>query len=110
MKLDSRVLTRYFNTGVFVAPPRIGDGTGIGDVPRNFITGPNFWNTDMALSKTFPIREPMNLEFRSEFFNLFNHPNFGNPGSNVANAGSFGVISNTVNAPRIVQLALRLRF
>ena len=110
VKLDTPTLTRYFNTGVFAAPPRIGDGTGIGDVPRNFITGPNFWNTDMALSKTFPIREPMNLEFRSEFFNLFNHPNFGGPGSNVANAGSFGVISNTVNAPRIVQLALRLRF
>jgi hypothetical protein len=95
---------------VFVPPPAIGDGFGFGNAPRNFMVGPSFWNADMALSKNFPLREPVALEFRSEFFNLFNHPNFSNPGSNVSNGASFGVISSTVNAPRIVQLALRLRF
>jgi len=110
VRLKNPTLSQYFNTSVFAAPPKIGDGTGLGNTPRNFIAGPKFWNTDMALSKTFPVREPVNLEFRSEFFNLFNHPNFANPGSNIASPGSFGVISSTVNAPRIVQLALRIRF
>jgi hypothetical protein len=110
VKLDEPTLKRYFNTGVFALPPAIGDGTGIGNAPRNFMVGPSFWNADIALSKNFPLREPVTLEFRSEFFNLFNHPNFSNPGSNVATPASFGVISSTANAPRIVQLALRLRF
>ena len=58
----------------------------------------------------------MNLQFRAEFFNLFNHPQFFLPG--VGNSGmqdintpsSFGVISNTVNNPRLVQFALKLKF
>jgi hypothetical protein len=108
--LQSRTVSKFFNTSVFAPPPVIGDGTGFGNAPRNFMVGPRFWNTDLALSKIFPLREPTSLEFRSEFFNLFNHPNFSNPGSNVASAGSFGIISSTANAPRIVQLALRIRF
>jgi len=74
------------------------------------MTGPGFWNTDFALVKAFTIREPLHLEFRAELFNLFNHPNFGNPGANVASSGSFGVISSTVSSPRIAQFALKLRF
>jgi hypothetical protein len=50
------------------------------------------------------------MEFREELFNLFNHANFANPGSNVADTSSFGVVSNTVNSPRIAQLAARVRF
>jgi len=103
-------LTRYFNTSAFVAPLKIGDGTALGNGPRNYLTGPGFWNTDMAVVKNFPVRENVRAEFRTEFFNLFNHPNFANPGSNVASPASFGVISNTVAAPRILQLALRIRF
>ncbi len=110
VNLNSSTLGHYFNTSVFVAPLRVGDGTAVGNAPRNFITGPGFWNTDLAAVKTFPIREPMHLELRAELFNLFNHPNFANPGSNVATPSSFGVISNTVSAPRIVQLAVRIRF
>ncbi len=108
--VSSPTLSRYFNTGVFAPPPVIGDGTGLGNAPRNFMTGPGFWNTDLAVAKVFPVREPATLEFRTEFFNLFNHPNFANPGSDVGSPQSLGVISSTVSAPRILQFALRIRF
>jgi hypothetical protein len=88
----------------------VGNGTGFGNSPKNFMTGPGFWNTDFALVKSFPIAEPARLEFRAELFNLFNHPNFANPGSNVGSPGSFGIISSTVSSPRIAQFALKLRF
>ncbi len=108
--LDSWTLSRYFNTAAFVAPPAVGNGTAIGNAPRNFITGPGFWNTDLAALKTFPIRERIHLELRAELFNLFNHPNFANPGSNASTASTFGIISSTVSSPRIIQLAARIRF
>jgi hypothetical protein len=108
--ISNPTLGHYFNTSAFAPPPAIGDGTGLGDAPRNFITGPGFWNTDFAVSKTFPIRESTIVEFRTEFFNLFNHPNFANPGSDYGSPDSFGVISSTVSSPRILQLALRVRF
>jgi hypothetical protein len=108
--ISNQTLSHYFNTTVFVPPPAIGDGTGFGNAPKNFMTGPNFWNTDFALVKAFTLREPLHLEFRAELFNLFNHPNFGNPGANVSSSGSFGVISSTVSSPRIAQFALKLRF
>ncbi len=108
--ISSPTLNHYFNTSAFVGPPVIGDGTGFGNSPRNFLTGPGFWNTDLAVSKDFVVREPARLQFRAEFFNLFNHANFANPGSNLSAPSSFGVISNTVSSPRITQLALRLQF
>jgi outer membrane receptor protein involved in Fe transport len=108
--ISNPTLSHYFNTSVFVPPPAIGDGIGFGNSPKNFMTGPGSWNTDFALVKAFTIREPLHLEFRAELFNLFNHPNFGNPGANVASSGSFGVISSTVSSPRIAQFALKLRF
>lgn len=100
----------YFNTSVFAPPPVIGNGTYFGNSPRNFLTGPGFWNTDLSVAKAFPIREPMRLELRVEAFNLFNHPNFGNPGSNFSTLSSFGIISSTVSSPRIFQVALKFRF
>jgi hypothetical protein len=108
--VSHRTLNQWFNTGIFDAPPAVGDGTAIGNAPWNFATGPGFWNTDFSLSKVVRVTEPLKVEIRAELFNLFNHANFANPSSNVANASSFGVISNTVNSPRIAQLAARVRF
>ena len=108
--ISNPTLRHYFDTSVFAPPPTIGNGTGFGNAPKNFMTGPGFWNTDFALAKTFTVREPLRLEFRAEIFNLFNHPNFGNPGANVGSPGSFGIISSTVSSPRIAQFALKLRF
>jgi outer membrane receptor protein involved in Fe transport len=110
MSVSNRSISHWFNTNAFIAPPVVADGAGIGDAPWNFATGPAFWNTDFSLSKQVPLRDAFHMEFRGELFNLFNHANFANPGSNVANTSSFGVVSNTVNSPRIAQLAARVRF
>lgn len=83
-----------------------------GTLPRNYLRGPGYINLDMAFSKTTAITEKTKLEFRGEFFNVFNHANFMNPsssfGSNI-NSSEFGQITSTFD-PRIIQLALRLSF
>jgi hypothetical protein len=68
-------------------------------------------NTDFSAIKHFPLsfREGMRLDFRAEFFNLFNHAQFGLPVSDVSSS-NFGIISSTVNNPRVIQFALKLNF
>jgi hypothetical protein len=90
----------------------------LGTAARAPMYGPRFVNTDFSIIKDFPLsfREGMNLQFRAEFFNLFNHPQFylggaGGSGEQDVNASStFGVINNTVNNARLIQFALKLRF
>jgi hypothetical protein len=110
LSVPHRTISQWFNTNAFTTPPAVGDGYAIGNTPWNFATGPGFWNTDFSLSKLVPLSETVHLEFRGELFNLFNHANFANPGSNDSDPSSFGVISNTVNSPRIAQIAARVRF
>jgi hypothetical protein len=104
----------WFNPCAFAkAPP--GE---LGTVPRAPVYGPRFVNTDFSILKDFPMsfREGMNLQFRAEFFNLFNHPQFfmggiGDTGQQDINTpSSFGVINQTLNNPRLIQFALRLNF
>ncbi|HEY6768982.1 MAG TPA: hypothetical protein VI386_29870 [Candidatus Sulfotelmatobacter sp.] len=70
----------------------------------------------MSLIKHFPLPyESVRLDFRAEFFNLFNHPQFYLPGGSsemqdVNAPSSFGVVSGTVNNPRLIQCALKLNF
>jgi hypothetical protein len=114
-KLTGRTQDRinaYFNTAAFGPPPVIGNGTGFGNVGRNILVGPGQANFDMALKKRFQISkdETQLLEFRSEFFNVFNHPNFGNPDNARSSPSSFGFISTTTVAPRIIQFALKYQF
>jgi Carboxypeptidase regulatory-like domain/TonB-dependent Receptor Plug Domain len=105
-------LTQYFNPAAFAPAPRLFDGTGFGNCGRNILRGPSQSNLDLALHRMFPLpfREGLNLEFRTEAFNLSNTPKFGLPGSDVSSRQSFGVISTTVSNPRILQLALKLNF
>ena len=63
----------------------------------------------MTLSKDFKIKESQSLQFRTEFFNAFNHPIFSNPLAN-AGAGSFGQITSTSVNPRLMQFALKFTF
>jgi outer membrane receptor protein involved in Fe transport len=79
-----------------------------GSLPRNAFRGPGSVNLDIALAKKFPIRENASLEMRLDAFNVFNHTNFSNPDTTITDA-TFGQISNTA-APRILQVALHLRF
>ena len=67
-------------------------------------------NTDFSVIKHFALpREGTRLDFRSEFFNLFNHAQFGNPGGDI-NSATFGVVNTTVGNPRVIQFALKLVF
>jgi hypothetical protein len=107
-KADNQTLNKWFNTQCF-ADPAAGE---LGDAPRAPAYGPRFVNTDFSIIKRFPLafREGTDLDFRAEFFNLFNHAQFGLPGSDVDSATNFGVITSTVNNPRLIQFALKLRF
>jgi hypothetical protein len=73
-------------------------------------TGPDFVNTDFSVVKDFALpRKETGLSFRAEFFNLFNHAQFGSPVNDI-NASGFGAVNSTVNNPRLIQLALKLTF
>jgi hypothetical protein len=97
---------QWTNASCFVAPP-VGQ---LGDAGRVPVVGPDFVNTDFSVIKQFALpREGMGLNFRAEFFNLFNHSQFGMPVNDVSASG-FGSVTSTVNNPRLVQLALKLSF
>ncbi len=86
-----------------------------GNSPRNSVYGPGFTQIDSALVKATPLSEGRSLEFRSEFFNMFNHPNFGQPDSTKGD-GSFGQIFSTFartigfGTSRQIEFALKLRY
>ena len=82
----------------------------LGNANRVPVVGPDFVNTDFSLIKQFALpREGMGLNFRAEFFNLFNHAQFGMPVNDISAPG-FGAVNSTVNNPRLVQFALKLTF
>jgi len=82
----------------------------LGNAARVPVVGPDFVNTDFSLVKDFALpREGMGFNFRAEFFNLFNHPEFGSPINDI-NSPGFGAVNSTVNNPRLIQLALKLTF
>lgn len=78
---------------------------------RNDLLGPSYWTIDAALLKNIKLTEGLNLQFRAEAFNLFNHENFAPPGTNINSPSTFGALTGTVGeGPRQMQLALRLEF
>jgi hypothetical protein len=110
---EVHTLTAWFNPCAF-APA--GDGE-LGNSPRAPVTGPRFVNTDLSLIKHFPIRESLRLDFRAEFFNVLNHPQFYLAGSSsvagmqdISGTNTFGVVNGTVNNPRVIQFAVKLMF
>lgn len=103
---------RWFNTAVFQTPPIFSDSLGAFSVPgnegRNVITGPGVFDADVSLEKHIPLREHTDLVFRTDVFNLTNHPNFDRPGLIVATS-NFGRITSAENS-REVQFSLRLNW
>jgi hypothetical protein len=107
-------IQNWFNPCAFAQAP-IGE---LGTAARAPVYGPRFVNTDFSVIKDFPLafREGMNVQFRAEFFNLFNHPQFylngfgGTGEQDINTQSSFGVVNNTVNNPRLIQFALKLNF
>lgn len=77
-------------------------------IGRNSMVGPGYANVDFNMTKKFKVTERSAFTFQANFFNLFNHPNFGIPATNVT-SGSFGR-STATNSPRVTQLALRFDF
>ena len=97
---------QYINPACFTQP---ANGQ-LGNASRVPVYGPDFVNTDFSVIKQFRLPwENMGLNFRAEFFNLFNHAQFGQPISDI-NAIGFGAVNSTVNNPRLVQFGLKLTF
>jgi len=113
-KSGSQSLSHFFNTSCFVPAPA-GE---LGTANRSPFSGPDFVNTDLSLIKRFNFTERVGLDFRAEFFNIFNHAQFGPPGSDMAESSApgstlssqFGVINSTVHDPRVIQFGLKLNF
>ena len=123
-----RTIANWINPAAFAAPAA---GT-FGDAPRNLFAGPGTWQLDSGVAKTFPLGERAHVEFRSEFYNVFNHPQLGSPNATCTVsatapgcASGFGGITTTVNlntaivnpitpvgsgTPREIQFALRFEF
>jgi hypothetical protein len=119
---EGKSVAAWINSAAFVSPA--GE---FGNAPRNLLRGPGTWQIDFGTGKTFSLGERGRLEFRSEFYNIFNHPQLGQPQAtfNPSNTSGFGSIINTVNlntaivspitpvgsgTPREMQFALRLEF
>ncbi len=119
-----RTVEHWINSAAFALPA--GE---FGTAPRNLFAGPGTWQIDMGAARTFPLTERGRLEFRAEAYNVFNHPQLGQPqatcdvssSSPVGCPAGFGSIINTVNTvspvtpvgsgtPREMQFALRFEF
>jgi len=111
-------ILQWFNRAAFAANPT---GTA-GTLGKGTLRGPNMFSWDMGLFKKIPLRsEKVNLQFRAEFFNIFNHPMFNNPATSLSD-GNYGKITQTLSnagatqgditsgGPRVIQLALKLSF
>ena len=103
-----------------IRPVKLADGSGpnsgrFGTLGRNTFRGPDFHNFDFALIKTTPLllkktgAEAAVLQFRAEFFNLFNIVNFGLP-ANILTGSGFGEISRTAGTSRQIQFSLKMIF
>jgi Carboxypeptidase regulatory-like domain/TonB-dependent Receptor Plug Domain len=88
----------------------------LGNAGRNQFYGPHYTSADMVLAKNVHINERFGIQIRSEFYNIFNHPQFLQPGNSLSNPGTFGLSTGTITRPdgttsaRQIQLAVKLLF
>jgi hypothetical protein len=130
-----RTKAEWFNTSAFEVPELSDTPSQFGTAPRDLVRGPGTWQVDLGAGKKISLAEKGQLEFRAEFYNVFNHPQLGQPGaactgsgstsSATACSGTLGEITSTINVntsivnpitpvgsgtPREMQFALRLDF
>jgi hypothetical protein len=106
-------LNHWLNYSAFTFAPVVGpDGsTGFGTLGRNTFRGPHQSDWDLTIAKTFPLTERQHLEFRTDFFNAFNHPSFATPSfPDVESPSNFTAISSTTGTPRLIQFVLKYSY
>ena len=109
-----KTLKNYFNPAAFAQP---APGT-FGNLMRNSLVGPNYWNVDLAVTRQLALISTQMVELRLEAFNLFNTFNWGVPGTELTaggwqanlNSGTFGRITTQAGLPRIIQLGIKYSF
>lgn len=101
---EGQRIQKWFNTSAFEVNAKGSPGL----VGINAMRGPGYWDLDFGLFKNFSCGERYQFQLRGEFFNLFNHTNLGTPNATVISS-TFGEITST-NAPRVIELALKLFF
>jgi hypothetical protein len=134
-----RTVAEWFNPAAFEIPALNADGNAsvFGSAARDLLRGPGTWQFDLGAGKQIPLPEKGQIEFRAEFYNVFNHPQLGQPGATCEGSGSplgptvcgtgggFSQVTNTINlntaivspitpvgsgTPREIQFALRFEF
>jgi hypothetical protein len=110
---DPRKHGKYaFDPTAFALPAQTASSTPLqllGNSPRTLCCGPGIDNFDISVQKLLPIGETKHLEFRAEFFNIFNHTQFLNPDGNISDGADFGRVKHT-REPRNIQFALKFAF
>ena len=105
---------QWFANPSVLSKPCIGSVCHPGDMSRDSVIGPNFLNTDFSVTKDTKVTERLNLQFRAEMFDVFNHPNFGNPQLNAFSG--FGLIQSTrfptgdFGSARQIQFTMKVQF
>jgi hypothetical protein len=123
--LYTRVINKYLDPKGFTRAPEAPFGTSLADQDFGnsgvgFLRGPGQHNVDLAVERVFPVTETSSFRFRTEFFNLTNTPQFGNPNTilgytdptlvDPSASTTFGKITSTVANPRIIQFAAKYVF
>jgi len=110
---DQRTRALWFNTAAFALPTP----GSFGSAPRLPLHLPGLNQVDFAVMKNFRFRESHRVQFRAEFFNVFNHVNLGAPGLNIRDPANFGRVTSTAQGAagmpgdaRIVQFGLKYYF
>jgi hypothetical protein len=105
--LPNKTVTEWFNTAAFEGVPTCG---GYGTSRRNMVRGPGLHNWDFAIVKNTHFKERFNVQFRTEFFNLWNHPSFENPVSDITSPNFGQILATRPDSEREIQMVLRFEF
>jgi len=99
---------KYLNPAAWSQPAPYTFGTASATEPN--LRGFPFHNQDFSVIKRTYIKERMNVEFRAEFFNIFNQVVFGSPSTDLNSLSTFGMVFGQANTPRNIQFALKMNF